>query len=117
MTAHLQLPCVRHTGFSHRVGAPKAPRLRPFVLPHPACSPGPYGVGRCPIHSTSWKPNSEKVRLDGRGVLDLLCYCSEASCFSCSSITSPKVSSISNEKRTMPLSLPLSSKYRASSSW
>src|SRR5829696_7032224 len=69
----------------------------------------------CPIHPTSWKHDSEKVRLDGRGVHDFHCYCGEACCSCCSSsascsssITSPKVSSISNEKRTMPLSLPLS---------
>ena len=115
--------------------------LRPFALPRPnrlrtlpdspvvpahntrryehplAGGPGPIGVGRSPIHPTSWKNNCEKVCLDGRGVHDFLCYCGEACCSSCcSSITFPKVSSISNEKRTMPLSLPLSSKYRASSS-
>jgi hypothetical protein len=31
--AHVQLPRVRRTGFSHRVGASMANRLRPFALP------------------------------------------------------------------------------------
>src|SRR5215217_3854738 len=33
--AHVKLTCVRRTGFSHRVGAPMAPRLRPIALPRP----------------------------------------------------------------------------------
>jgi hypothetical protein len=31
--AHLQLPRVRRTGFSHTVGAPRHTGLRPFALP------------------------------------------------------------------------------------
>src|SRR5215208_3129755 len=67
-------------------------------------------MGRSPIHPTSWKHNSEKVCLDGRGVYDFLCYCGEASCSSCSScyscsssITSPKVSSISYEEEKVTI--------------
>jgi hypothetical protein len=44
--AQLQLPCVRCTGFSHRVGAPKAPRLRPFAMPHPGSIYSYHQLGR-----------------------------------------------------------------------
>src|SRR5829696_107870 len=35
--AQLQLPRVRHTGFSHRVGASMANGLRPLYCPWPRC--------------------------------------------------------------------------------
>jgi hypothetical protein len=58
-----------------------------------------------------------RVQVQLLGVESSVAWLGHEVLLSCSSTTSVRVSSISNEKRTMPLSLPLSSKYRASSSW